>query len=343
MAITQMQRRHGSEPRQGYGETWAKTILMGDHSVVYGYPAVAVPLETLKMHAWASSTGCGGQSSLRALGYYGPLEQAPVQFAGLLRAIQVAKDFAGCPEYSFDIITRSDFPAGRGLGSSAAASGAVIRAVLDACGLEANAQQLASLTNEAEIVTHGHPSGLDAATTSGEHPVLFVRGDMQRVDVNLPAYLVIADSGVVGSTKEAVEGVRGQYEHDRRRVGAILESLGALAQQSADDLEQGGLDSLGRRMDAAHSLLAALHVSHPVVDRLVQAARSGGALGAKLTGGGLGGCIIALAPDGLSARRIRRSLTAAGAPAVWIHPLNQLDMEVGDDDSEAAVDMPCRG
>ncbi|MCI1219108.1 MAG: mevalonate kinase [Bifidobacterium sp.] len=306
---------------------------MGEHSVVYGYPAVAVPLKTLKMRAWASSTGRSGRNTLRALGYYGPMLQAPAQFGGLMRAIQVAKDFAGCCECGFDIITRSDFPAGRGLGSSAAASGAVIRAVLDACGIKAGAAQLAALTNEAETVTHGHPSGLDTVTTSGQHPVLFTHGDMRRVSVNTPAYLVIADSGVAGSTKEAVDGVRGQYEHDRLRVAPILKDLGALAQQSAEDLKQGGLDSLGLRMDAAHRLLSELHVSHPIVDALVRAARSRGALGAKLTGGGLGGCIIALAPDVLSAQRIRHALLAAGAPSAWVHPLNQLDVEVANDAS----------
>jgi mevalonate kinase len=384
LPATQMQGERGGEPRRGFGETWAKAILMGEHSVVYGYPAVAVPVQTLKMRAWATpvrggfselsdeisgdvaveGVGADGfthssndngngnsvskgngkagrsgqgnldgrdnrrQGTLRALGYYGPLSQAPAQFGGLVRAVQVASEFAGCADRSFDIVTRSDFPAGRGLGSSAAASGAVIRAVLDACGATASAEQLAALTNEAEIVTHGNPSGLDTVTTSGSHPVLFTRGDMRRVDVHLPAYLVIADSGIAGSTKQAVEGVHGRYESDRSRVRAILESLGDLARQSANDLEQGRLDSLGRCMDEAHGLLDTLRVSHPVVNALVHTARASGALGAKMTGGGLGGCIIALAPDDRSAEHVRRALLAAGAPAVWVHPLNQLDVEV---------------
>jgi mevalonate kinase len=318
----------GHASRRGYGETWAKTILMGEHSVVYGYPAVAVPIHSLKMRAWASPTGINGRNTLRALGYYGSFENAPQQFGGLLKAVDVARDFAHQPVQGFDIVTRSDFPAGRGLGSSAAASGAVIRAVLDALGTKASHDDVIKLTNQAEVVTHGNPSGLDTVTTCGADPVLFVKGDMQHVSVHLPAYLVIADSGVAGSTKEAVEDVHAQYDVDYVHIHAILERLGTLATDATRDLEEGGLGSLGKRMNAAHALLEDLHVSHPIANALVRQARLSGALGAKMTGGGLGGCVLALATDVVSARHIKRDLLANGAPAVWIHPLNQLDVEV---------------
>lgn len=317
-----------SRPHRGYGETWAKTILMGEHSVVYGYPAVAVPIHSLKMRAWAIPTITGHAATLRSLGYYGPIDEAPEQFGGVRKAIEVAKSYAGASTLDFDIVTRSDFPAGRGLGSSAAASGAVVRAILDACGVAASRQDVVGLTNRAEVITHGHPSGLDAVTTCGDDPVLFVKGAMTLIDVRMPAYLVIADSGIAGSTKEAVDDVRAQYRRERGRVEAILRRLGTLASQSARDLAEGGLNSLGRRMDDAHELLNALNISHPVANDLVERARRSGALGAKMTGGGLGGCIIALAADGVSARSIKRDLLAGGAPAVWIHPLNQLDVEV---------------
>ncbi|MEE8694554.1 MAG: mevalonate kinase [Bifidobacterium mongoliense] len=322
------QHRAAPEPHRGYGETWAKTILMGEHSVVYGYPAIAVPIMSLRMRAWAVPVRNGRPGTLRALGYYGPLAGAPDQFGGVLKAVEVAREFAGYPDQEFDIVTRSDFPAGRGLGSSAAASGAVIRAIVDAAGVQAGHDDIVAMTNSAEIVTHGHPSGLDAVTICGDDPVRFVNGTMTSIDVRMPAYLVIADSGIAGSTKEAVDAVRREYERDYDRVHDILERLGDLAAHSADDLRDGGLNSLGRRMNRAHALLSELHISHPKADAMVEQARRSGAVGAKMTGGGLGGCIIALAADLSSARTIRHDLLALGVPAVWIHPLNQLDVEV---------------
>ena len=332
--------------RRGYGETWAKTILMGEHSVVYGFPAVAVPIRSLKMRAWAVPSKPGRPQMLRALGYYGPLDQAPASFGGVQKAVEEAKAFAGAGQYGFDIVTRSDFPAGRGLGSSAAASGAVVRAILDSCGATASSEELVRLTNRAEVITHGHPSGLDAVTTCGDDPVLFAKGAMTALAVCMPAYLVIADSGVAGSTKEAVDDVRGQYDRHHAEVQSILEGLGELAADAARDLQEGGLNSLGRRMNRAHALLDALNISHPIANDLVVQARRSGALGAKMTGGGLGGCIIALAADDLSAHRIRRDLLASGAPAVGNHPLNQVDVEDGgalDRDMETKADPDITG
>ena len=190
--------RHSSI-REGHGQTWAKAILLGEHSVVYGHPAVAVPLQDLRMRATASPTS--GPSTLSGLDYSGPLDQAGSRFASVARAFEVAREFSGSLVQAFDITTVSDFPHERGLGSSAAAAGAIIRAVLDACGREASSDELFALTQMAEQIAHGKPSGLDAAATCSPCPIRFQGGQMrplsQRID---NAFLVIADSGVHGST-----------------------------------------------------------------------------------------------------------------------------------------------
>ena len=155
--------RHSSV-REGRGRTWAKVILLGEHSVVYGHPAVALPLHDLQMRATAAPVH--GPSRLRCLDYCGPIDRAGPRFACIARAFEAAREFSGCLDLSFEITTRSDFPHARGLGSSAAASGAVIRAVLDACRRDASADELFALTQMAERVAHGNPSGLDAAATS---------------------------------------------------------------------------------------------------------------------------------------------------------------------------------
>lgn len=306
----------------GHARTWAKAILMGEHSVVYGYPAIAVPLTTLTMQAWAVPLAPGETDMLHALDYDGPLDESGVRFAGLRRAVHVARRFAGCSTTVFDIATRAAFPDGRGLGSSAASSGAVVRAVVNACGAQASSRQLMALTNEAEIVTHGHPSGLDTVTTCAASPVRFEGGSMYEVGVGAPAYLVIADCGIPGSTLEAVDAVQRLVESDHARTVSILDRLGSLAGDSVGCLERGDMAQLGASMNAAHELLDALQVSHPAVNRLVDVARTHGALGAKMTGGGLGGCVIALCGDENSALRIRHAFECAQAQTSWVHRID---------------------
>ncbi|WEV63881.1 mevalonate kinase [Bifidobacterium sp. ESL0732] len=324
----------------GYGETWAKVILMGEHSVVYGYPAVAAPLLSLKMRAWVTpvapvrasrtvisdflhseDSSQASLGTLKALNYQGSLSDAGSRFGGLERAVKVATEFAGYPGLAFDVVTDSSFPAGRGMGSSAASAGAVIRAILDACDVKTSEQQILKLTNEAEVITHGNPSGLDAATTCSRDLVAFESGDIEKMRVDMPAYLIIADSGIAGSTREAVGNVHKEDEQDHARFKSIMDELGELARASETDLELGTVRMLGERMNRAHGLLNELNISHPLVNHLVAAARAAGAIGAKMTGGGLGGCLIALAADAQTAKDVKRALLHEGAREVWIHPL----------------------
>lgn len=358
--------RETGVPSVGYGETWAKVILMGEHSVVYGYPAVALPVRQLRMRAWArpvpcvsTRTGDGVQARaahsdlresqenaavsslrdhectipasqarlalggrLRALDYCGPLRLAGPRFGGVERAVRVARDFAGRPDLDFDITTDCSFPAGRGMGSSAASAGAVIRAILSACGVKASRRQLLELTQKAEVITHGRPSGLDTVATSSHQAVTFESGSFNEFPVSMDAYLVIADSGIVGSTREAVGLVGKQNEHDGSRVKRIMDELGTLARCSQRDLVIGDVTRLGTRMNRAHALLAQLKVSHPVVDRLAGVACGAGAEGAKMTGGGLGGCLVALTKNKSVASHVRDSLLREGAAGAWIHSLN---------------------
>ena len=309
--------RH-SPIREGHGRTWAKAILLGEHSVVYGHPAVAMPLHDLQMRATA--TPVTGPSALHSLDYSGQMSSSGPGFACIVRAFEAAREFSGHLEQSFEIVTTSDFPHERGLGSSAAAAGAVIRAVLDACGREASADDLFALTQMAEQVAHGRPSGLDAAATSSPSPIRFQGGQMRPLTQRIEgARLVIADSGIHGRTREAVGGLRERYEKDPEGIGPLINRLGELAQVGIAALDDGDAQALGSAMNEAHEVLARLELSLPILDRLTTAARDAGALGSKLTGGGLGGCVIALADSAETADAVASALRSAGAPTAWTY------------------------
>lgn len=304
-------------PHVGHGQTVAKIILFGEHSVVYGHPAIAMPLRTLRMIARVEPTD--GPGTLSGLGWSGPLSEAPTRFSSIVKAAEVALEFAGHPGAGLRITTEAEFPPERGLGSSAAAAGAVIRAVLDAFDAPATPRELFDLTQEAETVAHGRPSGLDAVATSAQAPVHFQAGRVMDLEFSPDAWIVIADSGVEGSTRETVGHVRSRVEADPATVTPLLDRLGAITDEVVVDLRTGDVEGMGTRMTEAHGILGRLGVSNDQLDALVSAALSAGALGAKLTGGGRGGCVIALAATEESAARVEKALVDVGARGTWVH------------------------
>ena len=306
-------------PHVGLGQTVAKIILFGEHSVVYGYPAIALPMHSLRMTARVEPVGPDAPSTLTGLGWSGPMHKAPSHFASILRARDVAVEFIGAPNAQMSITTQSEFPAQRGLGSSAAAAGAVIRAILDAYDAPAGPEEIFTLTQEAERVAHGRPSGLDAMVTSAATPVHFQGGKTTELDLPLNAWIVIADSGIMGSTRETVGHVRSLYETSFQSTRESLSRLGKIADGAIKDLRGGDITRLGIRMTESHGILAELGVSTDQLDELVYAALDAGALGGKLTGGGGGGCVIAVARTREDAQEIEEAMRTAGARATWLH------------------------
>ncbi|MGO2655087.1 MAG: mevalonate kinase [Pseudoclavibacter sp.] len=301
----------------GVGQTVAKIILFGEHSVVYGYPAIAMPLRNLRMIARVEPTT--RPSELSSLGWVGPLDEAPARFASIVRAVDAALEFAGHPNARLRIETHAEFPPERGLGSSAAAAGAVIRAVLNAFDVDVEPEDLFDLTQVAERIAHGHPSGLDATATSSQSPIHFQAGATTAVQINLSAWIVVADSGIHGSTRETVGHIREEHERCPEVTRPRLAELGRITAEAVDDVRAGDVSGLGQKMNDAHRLLAELGVSNARLDQLTAAARSAGAVGAKLTGGGRGGCVIALARTSADAKRIAAALGMAGATGTWVY------------------------
>lgn len=297
------------------GRAGAKAILLGEHAVVYGKPAIAIPVRALRARADARRTS--GPARLSSTLYHGPVDRAPERLTVTVTAMRAALEAAGMPDVALEVAIDSTIPAERGLGSSAAVSAAVIEASLGAVGAQVDDERMHELIQTAERAAHGSPSGLDARTVRAREAVWFERGRIEPVSVGADLTFVIADTGVRGRTREAVAAVAAHRAADARTVDAALDELGLLAEALRHDVSTGDRDAIGAAMTRAHDLLTGLGVGDPALDRLATAAIAAGALGAKLTGGGRGGCILSLARDAAHADALRDHLTRAGAAAVW--------------------------
>ncbi|MFF0635736.1 mevalonate kinase [Nocardia sp. NPDC004151] len=292
----------------GKGRAAAKLILLGEHVVLYGRPAISLPVPQIGVRA----TAYRSRGTAARLGDTAVSRQAMAAVCAHL----------GVPEDGLAVAVDSDIPSERGLGSSAAVAAAVIAAVADLWDRKLSGETLFALIQESETLAHGNASGVDARTVIGAGGPLWFQDGVARslpvADSADRAVLVVADTGIAGSTRQAVATVRGRL----RELGAVgaelLEQAGNLTLGAAEDLRLGRLAELGRAMTATQRILVRLGVSCPAVDDLVAAAPAGGALGAKLSGGGLGGCVIALTTD---APATRAALLAAGAHRCFEVPL----------------------
>ena len=300
----------------GSGYAHSKAILLGEHSVVYGAPAIAIPVDALGVQAWATPRPEGGlylESDL----YTGDQCDSEQQTGPVRAAVAAALEATAQTGSGVSIRLHSTIPFARGLGSSAAVGAAIGRAIGSMYGHDLDPEQLNGIIQAAETVAHGKPSGLDARTVVADSPIRFQRGEVSSIPVGAEFDFVIADSGVAGSTAEAVGSVRTQREAEPGRVDRSVARLAELAEAAGADLAAGAKSALGEKMSAAHELLRSIRVSSPLLDSLVSEALGAGALGAKLTGGGLGGCIMAHVPSAAHAERVRSALERGGAVHTW--------------------------
>ncbi|MGQ7557538.1 mevalonate kinase [Streptococcus suis] len=304
------------------GKANGKIILMGEHAVVYGQPAIAMPFSAVEITAQVRAQGQA--LSLACDFYEGLVHKMPKIWESLKHAIRFSLYRIGAPtDPAIHIEISSTIPAERGMGSSAAVAVAVARALFAYYEKELTDSELWDIVQSSEKIAHGNPSGIDAATTSGKSPVFFIKQQpIEPFELKLHAHLVVADTGVTGNTLEAISDVADLLEKKPEAI-KLVEELGNLTRQAKEDLATDQAELLGSRMNQAHALLQELGVSDPSLDKLVSLAQENGALGAKLTGGGRGGCMIALARTAQDAQKLAHILEQAGARQTWIQYLGE--------------------
>lgn len=277
-----------------------KLILCGEHAVVYGHPAIALAVDR--------------GTTVRLWDRPGPTaaDEASILDARLDEALRTV-----LPDNGIGVGIDSDLPTGRGMGSSAALAVALVRAWASWQGRPLDFATCHAEGFAVERVFHGTPSGVDHAVSALGGGVRYRKGpDGPAIEaLSLPPLqLVVLDSGSSGNTAELVAGVRGR----RPAIDLALDRMGHLTDEVAVCLAHGG-GGLGPLMDENHALLQQIGVSTPRLDALVALARRAGALGAKLSGAGGGGVVIALVEE---ADPVLSAAAEAGIAAfkVGVHP-----------------------
>lgn len=281
-----------------------KTVLLGEHAVVYGMPAIAAGI----------SLGATARATRADVGSIRIQERRARAGDGseLIAALDATRALLGAPPHSVEIDV--DLPLGSGLGGSAAIGVAVTRALLSSLGEAESKERVLSGADAWEKVFHGNPSGVDAAAAYAGGCIWFTKeGGPQPVFVAVPLKLAICLAGPPASTKQMVEDVRRLGERRPDLLGKSLAGIESLVKNARLCIEAGDTHGLGQLMNYNQMLLSGLFLSTPEIERACAVAREAGALGAKLTGAGGGGAVIALCHD--DAEPIESAFRAAGFTA----------------------------
>ena len=298
--------------KRGIGKSHSKIILIGEHSVVYGYPAIAIPLKKIEIE-------CAIEEAKSNFFY----DETDTLSVAIFTALKYVKKENVKIKYKIT----SQIPQKRGMGSSAAVSIAAIRAIFNYFRENLEDELLEKLVNTAEIVAHKTPSGLDAKTCLSDKAIRFVKNKgFSYIDLNLDAYLVIADTGIYGNTGEAIQNVKNlgsKAELSLKKLGRLTDEMTRILTGNIENKKEKikKISKIGEIMTAANTELGKLNITIEKTELFVKTAIENGAAGAKISGGGLGGCVIALAENLEIMEKVKDGFTKCGAENIWVEKI----------------------
>jgi mevalonate kinase len=312
-----------------------KIILFGEHAVVYGRPALAIPVMqlgvTVEIESRTETSITSKPVNLNwqeritisapEIGHFGTLASFASTNDRDPLALTVEKVFntlgiTDPPVMSIQIA--SSLPVASGLGSGAAVSVALIRALAASLGRSISDEKVNQIAFEIEKVHHGTPSGIDNTVITYAQPVYYVKNmPLETFSAGTPFTLVIADTGIKAETRESVGDVRKLWQAEPDRMEKIFSAIAHVVDQARHAIQSGELAVLGNLMDQNQALLHEMTVSSPELDHRIATALSSGAMGAKLSGGGRGGNMIALVQPETS-QMVANALRDTGATGTII-------------------------
>ncbi len=307
----------GSE-EDALGVGYGKVVILGEHAVVYGRHAIAAPVPMV-IKAAVEDCDEGIHILIPRWGVEFQLATSPNDRHSFERPAGVMLDELGLSDRAMRIEVFPDVPRSMGLGGSAAMAVAIVRALDKHYRLGLSDEEINRLAFEAEKLAHGHASGIDNTLACYGKPIVFRSGTpplVEPLNIKTPIPMVIGMTGYEGLTAKTVGRVNAAWQQDRKLYERIFDQIDMLVLRGVQAIQDEDLGTLGELMNVCHGMLNALQVSTPELEQLVDIARESGALGAKLTGGGGGGSIIALC-DG-DASNVINAIRAEGYQAVSV-------------------------
>jgi mevalonate kinase len=295
-----------------------KTILFGEHAVVYGYPAIAM---AISVNSQCKITETNHQKVIINLEDYNAsyegktiaslASKVPSKNSQIIKCLEMFKEQYGIELQNIAISLSSKLFPSAGLGSSASIAVSLTQAINRYYGFGLSKSEINDFAYTQEKIVHGSPSGIDNNICTYGNAIYFQDGNFEFIEVPEDLTLLISYTNVEHDTKEAINRIKQLKEHEPQKTTEYLERIGEITEQARKEINKGNIQKIGRLMNRNNDYLSKLQVSNEAIDNIVNISRENGAWGSKLTGAGLGGCVITLG-DRTTLNKIQSILTQEG-------------------------------